>query len=80
MERRRTLVVIAAMLVGAFVGFFIGGGDWATLRTVFDQESSALDTMSDGQLVELFLPPIVGGLVAAWAANRWMEHAPKNDR
>lgn len=80
MERRRTLVVIAAMLVGALVGFLIGGGDWATLRAALDPDSDILDTMSDGQVVGLFLPPIVGALVAAWAANRWIENTPKKDR
>jgi hypothetical protein len=76
-DRRRTLVIVSALLLGALAGWLIAGNDLTTLREILDPDAHALDTMTDEQLARLFLPPIVGGLVAAWAANRWIENRPR---
>jgi hypothetical protein len=77
-ERYRTLAVLAAVVVGAVVGWLIGGGDVATLRAVLD-DPATMDAMTDRQVVGVFLPPIVGAVVVPWAVNRWIEHSPKHD-
>jgi hypothetical protein len=66
------------VVVGAVVGWLIGGRDVATLRAVLD-DPATMDAMTDRQVVGLFLPPIVGAVVVPWAVNRWIEHSPKHD-
>jgi hypothetical protein len=61
-ERYRTLAVLAAVVVGAVVGWLIGGGDVATLRAVLD-DPATMEAMTDRQVVGVFLPPIVGAVV-----------------
>lgn len=78
-ERYRTLAVIAAILVGGLLGWFIGGGDWATLQTIVD-DPDVLDAMSDEELVALMLPTIIGAVVLPWFVNRWFEHRPTDDK
>lgn len=78
MERYRTLAVLAAVVVGAVVGWLIGGGDLAILRAALD-DPATMDAMTDRQVVGVFLPPIVGAVVVPWAVNRWIEHSPKRD-
>ena len=46
MERYRTLAVLAAVVVGAVVGWLIGGGDVATLRAVLD-DPAMMDAMTN---------------------------------
>jgi hypothetical protein len=77
-ERYRTLAVLAAVVVGAVVGWLIGGGDLAILRAALD-DPATMDAMTDRQVVGVFLPPIVGAVVVPWAVNRWIEHSPKRD-
>ena len=73
--RRRELLVIAAALVGAVVGFYSGGGE-ASPQAILDNPD-VLIAEGNGPV----LWAIVGALVAGWLANRWIEHQPgKEDK
>jgi hypothetical protein len=66
--RRREVLVIAAALVGAVVGFYSGGGQGSP-EAILDNPDLLL-AQGNGPM----LWAIVGALFCGWLANRWVEH------
>jgi hypothetical protein len=73
-EQKRALFVVAAFVIGAVGGYYIGGGR-ATPGAILENPD-LLTAQGNGPV----LYGIVGALALAWLVNRWIEHRPSDER
>jgi hypothetical protein len=61
--------IVVAVLIGAIVGYLIGGGRASLPAILADPETLTANTSAT-------LCMIGGALILPWAVNRWIEHRP----
>ena len=73
-ERKRAIFVVAALVIGAGGGFYLGGGR-STPGAILENPD-LLTAQGNGPV----LSAIAGAVALAWLVNRWIEHRPSDER